>query len=90
VSPLHRDDAGRDNSAARVAPTNTTLSHDGAGRGHRLAFRGYAQPSVYPFDPCFGLSISRVDRIPQQLEAICQDIRNKKGFDTWQCRRAIR
>ena len=42
--------------------------HDG--RLLRLGLQAYALGIAYEFDPYFGLSISRVDPLPHQLEAI--------------------
>src|SRR5689334_14130549 len=44
-------------------------SFDGDGRLLRLGLQAYALGIAYEFDPYFGLSISRVDPLPQQLEA---------------------
>src|SRR2546425_11532961 len=45
-------------------------SYDGDGRLLRLGLQAYALGIAYEFDPYFGLSISRVDPLPHQLEAI--------------------
>ncbi|MGH9323578.1 MAG: DEAD/DEAH box helicase, partial [Vicinamibacteria bacterium] len=45
-------------------------SFDGDGRLLRLGLQAYALGIAYEFDPYFGLSISRVDPLPHQLEAI--------------------
>jgi hypothetical protein len=46
--------------------------HSFGGDGHlfRLGLQAYALGIAYEFDPYFGLSISRVDPLPHQLEAI--------------------
>jgi hypothetical protein len=44
--------------------------HDGDGQLLRLGLQAYALGIVYEFDPYFGLSISRVDPLPHQLEAV--------------------
>ncbi len=46
--------------------------HSYAGDGHllRLGLQAYSLGIAYEFDPYFGLSISRVDPLPHQLEAI--------------------
>src|SRR6266511_4215748 len=49
---------------------NTTKSYDGDGHLLRLGLQAYALGIAYEFDPYFGLSISRVDPLPHQLEAI--------------------
>ncbi|MBP6875765.1 MAG: DUF3883 domain-containing protein [Candidatus Eisenbacteria bacterium] len=43
---------------------------DGDGRLLRLGLQAYALGIAYEFDPYFGLSISRVDPLPHQLEAV--------------------
>jgi superfamily II DNA or RNA helicase len=45
-------------------------SFSGDGRLLRLGIQAYALGIAYEFDPYFGLSISRVDPLPHQLEAI--------------------
>ncbi len=45
-------------------------SYDGDGRLLRLGLQAYALGIAYDFDPYFGLSISRVDPLPHQLEAV--------------------
>jgi superfamily II DNA or RNA helicase len=45
-------------------------SYAGDGRLLRLGLQAYALGIAYEFDPYFGLSISRVDPLPHQLEAI--------------------
>ena len=49
---------------------NTTKSYDGDGYLLRLGLQAYALGIAYEFDPYFGLSISRVDPLPHQLEAV--------------------
>ena len=46
------------------------LSYDGDGRLLRLDLQAYALGIAYEFEPWFGLSISRVDPLPHQLEAV--------------------
>ena len=48
----------------------TAPSFDGDGRILRLGLQAYALGIAYEFDPYFGLSISRVDPLPHQLEAV--------------------
>lgn len=50
--------------------TETDYSYDGDGKLLRLGLQAYALGIAYEFDPYFGLSISRVDPLPHQLEAI--------------------
>ena len=49
---------------------DATLSYDGDGRLLRIGLQAYALGIAYEFDPYFGLSISRVDPLPHQLEAV--------------------
>ncbi|MEW6228122.1 MAG: helicase-related protein [Bacillota bacterium] len=49
---------------------NTGYSYDGDGRLLRLGLQAYSLGIAYEFDPYFGLSISRVDPLPHQLEAV--------------------
>lgn len=44
--------------------------YDGDGKLLRLGIQAYSLGIAYEFDPYFGLSISRVDPLPHQLEAI--------------------
>jgi SNF2 family DNA or RNA helicase len=45
-------------------------SFDADGRVLRLGLQAYALGIAYEFDPYFGLSVSRVDPLPHQLEAV--------------------
>jgi superfamily II DNA or RNA helicase len=45
-------------------------TYDGHGRLLRLGLQAYSLGLAYEFDPYFGLSISRVDPLPHQLEAV--------------------
>jgi superfamily II DNA or RNA helicase len=47
-----------------------TYRFDGDGRLLRLGIQAYSLGIAYEFDPYFGLSISRVDPLPHQLEAV--------------------
>ncbi len=49
---------------------DSAFSYDGDGNLLRLGLQAYALGIAYEFDPYFGLSISRVDPLPHQLEAI--------------------
>ncbi len=49
-------------------------SYDGDGRLLRLGLQAYSLGIAYEFDPCFGLSISRVDPLPHQLEAVYEHL----------------
>src|SRR5262252_2606393 len=55
---------------ASVTVQDTTKSYDGDGQLLRLGLQAYALGIGYEFDPYFGLSISRVDSLPHQLEAV--------------------
>jgi hypothetical protein len=50
---------------------DSSRTYDGDGRLLRLGLQAYAMGIAYEFDPYFGLSISRVDPLPHQLEAVC-------------------
>ena len=54
--------------------TDSALSYDGDGRILRLGLQAYALGIAYEFDPYFGLSISRVDPLPHQLEAVYEHL----------------
>lgn len=49
---------------------DTTCRFDGDGCLLRLGIQAYSLGIAYEFDPYFGLSISRVDPLPHQLEAV--------------------
>lgn len=49
---------------------SSTSSYDGDGALLRLGIQAYTLGIAYEFDPYFGLSISRVDPLPHQLEAV--------------------
>lgn len=49
---------------------NSGFSYDGDGQLLRLGLQAYSLGIAWEFDPYFGLSISRVDPLPHQLEAI--------------------
>ena len=50
------------------------LSYTGDGRLLRLGLQAYSLGIAWEFDPCFGLSISRVDPLPHQLEAVYEHL----------------
>lgn len=54
----------------RLTVLEPQRSFDADGRLLRLGLQAYALGIAYEFDPYFGLSISRVDPLPHQLEAI--------------------
>src|SRR5437773_10647683 len=54
----------------KLQVTDPTSRFDGDGKLLRLGIQAYALGIAYEFDPYFGLSISRVDPLPHQLEAV--------------------
>src|ERR1700752_848629 len=46
------------------------FSYEGDGQILRIGIQAYSLGIAYEFDPYFGLSISRVDPLPHQLEAV--------------------
>ena len=55
---------------ARLNTIDPNASYDGDGDLLKLALDAYTQGIAHEFDPYFGLSISRVDPLPHQLEAV--------------------
>ena len=53
---------------------DSVLSYDGDGRLLRTALQAYSLGIAYEFDPYFDLSISRVDPLPHQLEAVYEHL----------------
>ena len=53
---------------------DAALSYQGDGRLLRLALQAHTLGIAYEFDPHFGLSISRVDPLPHQLEAVYEHL----------------
>jgi len=49
---------------------DSVSSYDGDGSLLRLGIQAYSLGIAYEFDPYFGLSISKVDPLPHQLEAV--------------------
>jgi len=49
---------------------DNVATFDGDGKLLRLGIQAYSLGIAYEFDPYFGLSISRVDPLPHQLEAV--------------------
>lgn len=60
--------SSKDIAALRILESK--LSYDGDGQLLRLGIQAYSLGIAYEFDPYFGLSISRVDPLPHQLEAV--------------------
>jgi len=64
-------------SAADIASltvADAALSYTGDGRLLRVGLQAYALGMAYEFDPYFGLSTSRVDPLPHQLEAVYEHL----------------
>src|SRR5271157_5162061 len=55
---------------AKLRIGSAAPTFDGDGRMLRLGLQAYALGIAYEFDPYFGLSVSRVDPLPHQLEAV--------------------
>jgi superfamily II DNA or RNA helicase len=55
---------------ATLTVTSPAPSYAGAGGSVRLGLQAYALGIAWEFDPYFGLSVSRVDPLPHQLEAV--------------------
>jgi hypothetical protein len=55
---------------ATLTILSPSASYTGDGKLLRLGLQAYALGIAYEFDPYFGLSISRVDPLPHQLEAV--------------------
>lgn len=54
----------------RLQIVRPTFSYQGDGQLLRVGIQAYSLGIAYEFDPYFGLSISRVDPLPHQLEAV--------------------
>ncbi|MBN1547663.1 MAG: DEAD/DEAH box helicase family protein, partial [Syntrophaceae bacterium] len=54
----------------KITILHTGFNYDGDSRLLRLGLQAYSLGIAYEFDPYFGLSISRVDPLPHQLEAV--------------------
>src|SRR5207244_10089742 len=55
---------------ASLTAYQATHTFQGSGSLLRLGVQAYSLGIAYEFDPYFGLSVSRVDPLPHQLEAI--------------------
>ena len=53
-----------------IAVLDAEMAFNGNGNLLRLGIQAYSLGIAYEFDPYFGLSISRVDPLPHQLEAV--------------------
>ena len=62
------------NNLAELAIAEPALHYDGDGRLLRLGLQAWILGIAHEFDPCFGLSISRVDPLPHQLEAVYEHL----------------
>jgi hypothetical protein len=60
---------------ASLRVTKPGLSCQGDGDLLRLGVQACSLGIAYEFDPCFGLSVSRVDPLPHQLEAVADMVR---------------
>ena len=58
------------NDLAGLTVLDSGFTYDGDGCLLRLGLQAYALGIAWEFDPYFGLSISRVDPLPHQLEAV--------------------
>ena len=59
-----------DSDISTLTVLDSAFSYDGDGHLLRLGLQAYSLGIAYEFDPYFGLSISRVDPLPHQLEAV--------------------
>jgi superfamily II DNA or RNA helicase len=55
---------------AKLTVRSAAPTFDGDGSRLRLGLQAYSLGIAYEFDPYFGLSVSRVDPLPHQLEAV--------------------
>ena len=58
------------NDIASLTIAGSDFSYDGDGRLLRIGLEAHALGIAHEFDPYFGLSISRVDPLPHQIEAV--------------------
>ena len=59
---------------SNLSIVDSSLSYEGDGKLLRIGLQAYSLGIAYEFDPYFGLSISRVDPLPHQLEAVYEHI----------------
>lgn len=57
-----------------VTISDSILSFTGEGRLLQTALQAYSLGIAYEFDPYFGLSLSRVDPLPHQIEAVYEHL----------------
>ncbi len=62
------------NQIKDITITEPNLSYDGDGRLLKLGLDAHAFGIAHEFDPYFGLSLSRVDPLPHQLEAVYEHL----------------
>ena len=63
-----------ENDLAELTITDSALPYDADAQVLRLGLQAYSLGIAYEFDPYFGLSISRVDPLPHQLEAVYEHL----------------
>ena len=59
---------------AQLTIADSALSYDGDAALLRLGIQAWSLGIAYEFDPYFALSISRVDPLPHQLEAVYEHL----------------
>ena len=59
---------------SQLTIADSALTYQGDGRLLRNALQAHSLGIAYEFDPYFGLSISRVDPLPHQLEAVYEHL----------------
>lgn len=64
----------RSNDISNLSIVDSSISYNGNGQLLRIGLQAYSLGIAYEFDPYFGLSISRVDPLPHQLEAVYEHI----------------
>ena len=73
-SERFRNVALTDAELAQLTIADPGLSYDGDGALLRLGIQAWSLGIAYEFDPYFGLSISKVDPLPHQLEAVYEHL----------------
>ena len=69
-SGLFREVTLTEEDKSNLTTIDPVASFDGDGELLKLAIQAYSLGIAHEFDPYFGLSISRVDPLPHQLEAV--------------------